>query len=322
MDLRFLLIRSFVMVAPLGLLCAFVEWRLSQLPNSHTLKKNHIEQHLADSEVLVLGSSQMLYAVNPQWMSHKAVNLANVSQSLWYDAALLEKYISNMPRLKTVCVAVSYHSFFADLSSTTEYWRDYFYERYWGLYSPTARPDFLRRHFYYYMYGRGQSLKLLTGLGSSGEMTAGAIQEGGWLPGDTTTWRELISDESGRQRIVSLHQEQDSLTGPAQWAALEKLLQLSQKHGVKVLLVTPPLCNTFRKHMDAAYWGAAQRKALALCAACSGCRYVDLSNAEQLQLPPQYFFDNDHLNAKGAAVFSKILNSLVTDVSGTSKHRD
>lgn len=311
MGLRFFLVRCFLIVAPFGLLCSFIEWRLSKLPNSHTLKKEYLETHLGDAEVLVLGSSQLFYAVNPEQMSRPTVNLANVSQTPWYDAALLEKYIDRLPRLKVVCMHVSYSSFFADLSSNTEYWRDYFYERYWGLYAPSARPDFLRRHFYYYMYGRGQSFKLLTGLGSSGEMTAGAIAPNGWLPGDTTTWRKEISDELARHRVESLHQERDSLSGPVQWQALSRLLQLSQKHGVKVLLVTPPLCATFRRHIDQNDWRDTQRKVMGLCGKTGGCHYVDLSDADRLGLSPKYFFDNDHLNAKGAKVFSQMLDSII-----------
>lgn len=311
MDLRRFIIKCFLMAAPVLLLIVLLEWRLAQVPNSHTLKKEYLEAHLLDTEVLVLGSSHALYAVNPSELSNVSVNLSNVSQTPWYDAALLEKYIARLPKLKVVCVSVSYDSFFADLSSTSEYWRDYFYEHFWGLYSPTARPDFLRRNFLFYLYGPGNTPKLLAGKGLLGEMASGVIRPDGWLPGDTTAWRSHISEESGRARVLSQQTEQDSLGAIRQWAALSHLLQLSQKHGVKVILFTTPLCDTFRRHMDERLWANVQQRLFQLCDQGLNCQYWDFSNAERLGLTPIFFFDNDHLNAKGAKVFSQMLDSII-----------
>jgi hypothetical protein len=85
---------------PFALFLGAYEFRASQVhPNSFSVKKALLERQAQDVEVLVLGSSHAYFDVLPELLGRPAFNLADVSQSLFYDRALLKKYLGRMPSL-------------------------------------------------------------------------------------------------------------------------------------------------------------------------------------------------------------------------------
>lgn len=99
------------------------------IPNSYTYKRDYMEQHGAQIETLILGSSNAYDGLNPSVLPH-AFNLANSSQTLEDDYRLLTKYIDSMDSLHTVIVGLGYHS----LGATTEDNRRTYYTIYMDLY--------------------------------------------------------------------------------------------------------------------------------------------------------------------------------------------
>ena len=88
-----------------------------------------MEQHGAQIQTLILGSSNAYDGLNPSLLPH-AFNLANSSQTLEDDYRLLAKYIDSMDSLQTVIVGLGYHS----LGATTEDNRRTYYTIYMDLY--------------------------------------------------------------------------------------------------------------------------------------------------------------------------------------------
>lgn len=99
------------------------------IPNSYTYKRDYMEQHGAQIETLILGSSNAYDGLNPSVLPH-AFNLGNSSQTLEDDYRLLTKYIDSMDSLHTVIVGLGYHS----LGATTEDNRRTYYTIYMDLY--------------------------------------------------------------------------------------------------------------------------------------------------------------------------------------------
>lgn len=106
-----------------------LEWIAESIPNSYTYKRDHIEQHGAQIQTLILGSSNAYDGLNPSVLPH-AFNLANSSQTLEDDYRLLAKYIDSMDSLRTVIIGLGYHS----LGATTEDNRRTYYTIYMDLY--------------------------------------------------------------------------------------------------------------------------------------------------------------------------------------------
>lgn len=99
------------------------------IPNSYTYKREYVEQHGAEIQTLILGSSNAYDGLNPSVLPN-AFNLSNSSQTLEDDYRLLAKYIDSMDSLQTVIVGLGYHS----LGATTEDNRRTYYTIYMDLY--------------------------------------------------------------------------------------------------------------------------------------------------------------------------------------------
>ena len=106
-----------------------LEWGAESIPNSYTYKRDYMEQHGAQIQTLILGSSNAYDGLNPSVLPN-AFNLSNSSQTLEDDYRLLAKYIDSMDSLQTVIVGLGYHS----LGATTEDNRRTYYTIYMDLY--------------------------------------------------------------------------------------------------------------------------------------------------------------------------------------------
>lgn len=106
-----------------------MEWVAESIPNSYTYKRDYMEQHGAEVQTLILGSSNAYDGLNPSELPH-AFNLANSSQTLEDDYRLLAKYIDSMDSLRTVIVGLGFHS----LAATPEANRRMYYTIYMDIY--------------------------------------------------------------------------------------------------------------------------------------------------------------------------------------------
>lgn len=106
-----------------------LEWIAESIPNSYTYKRTYMEQHGAEIQTLIIGSSNAYDGLNPSVLPN-AFNLANSSQTLEDDYRLLAKYIDSLDSLQTVIVGLGYHS----LGATTEDNRRTYYTIYMDLY--------------------------------------------------------------------------------------------------------------------------------------------------------------------------------------------
>ena len=114
---------------PLLIVAVALEFVAESIPNSYTYKRDYMEQHGAQIQTLILGSSNAYDGLNPSELPH-AFNLSNSSQTLEDDYRLLAKYIDTMDSLQTVIVGLGYHSF----GATTEDNRRTYYTIYMDLY--------------------------------------------------------------------------------------------------------------------------------------------------------------------------------------------
>lgn len=124
---RFL--RNIALLLPLLIIAVVLEWVAEAIPNSYTYKREYMEQHGAEIQTLILGSSNAYDGLNPSVLPI-AFNLANSSQTLEDDYRLLAKYIVSLDSLQTVIVGLGYHS----MGATMEDNRRTYYTIYMDLY--------------------------------------------------------------------------------------------------------------------------------------------------------------------------------------------
>lgn len=109
---RFIKYMSFIvlMLACVALACETI---VRHYPNSYKLKASVAQSCADDVQTLIFGNSRTYYGINPSEMTGKALNLANVSQTLEYDSFMLEHYFADHhSNLKNVIVQVDYSNLF------------------------------------------------------------------------------------------------------------------------------------------------------------------------------------------------------------------
>lgn len=90
---------------------SYAELTLYYYPSTFQRKVQYTKENKDNIEVLALGSSHNQSAINPEYFENiKISNLAFGGQNLAIDSAIINKKISEFPRLKFVIFELSYHS--------------------------------------------------------------------------------------------------------------------------------------------------------------------------------------------------------------------
>lgn len=302
--------KIFIFCLPLVSIFFYVEYKLRQVPNSYTIKKRYLEKNSKKIETVVLGSSQALYSVNPLYFSSKTINLANASQSLYFDVALLEKYADKLPSLKKVIIPVSYFSLFYDMNDGKEKMRAYAYYHYYNL----------KNHDFNYCDIKNYSLVSLLGIkrvlvsAKSGfkqlnDENILKMTTEGFLPYDSTNLNKRINDSLGKEWLAYHQSFMKKSSFNFNINCLNRLLQNLTKKNIQVYFISTPTYKTYYQNFDTLIVRTNDSVINSLCRSYN-CKYFNWST--DTSFTKQDFYDNDHLNKYGAVKFSKLLDSTIT----------
>jgi len=282
-----------------------MEYNLGEISNSYNYKRKCLERGLDTVQVLVLGSSQATYGINPDYFSLKGFNLSHLSQSLYYDSHLALRYIDKMPKLKYVIINVSYFSFNYQLMDGTEGWRDYYYSQFWGIDFNEIPLFDLKRYSKIFLYNPIASLSYFK-RGFRVDLIEG-YKPNGYLIADTVKNSLNISDSLGHQRVM-LHESYKEFRVKENKNELDLLISELKKRNIEPVIVTPPVFSTYYKYVDKA---RLKKNIDAINTICTKykCNYFNyFCDSRFIQ---RDFIDNDHMNFMGAEKFSKILNNEI-----------
>lgn len=298
-----LLLKIFFLALPFILLFTWIEYQTRQLPNSYSLKKSNFERIHDSVRILVLGSSHALKGINPDLFSCKGFNFSNSSQSLDFDAYIYHEFNSHMPSLKAVILEISYFSFFYTLGDSPEDWRQYFYYHHYGIHPSGLDLSDPRAFFYTTLYTKGFINDLVFGkLECKKEF--GDIQSNGWEKTSCISDPSAISDQGGQAR-ASLHK---SLMHESRASfilgRLEGLLSRLKQDNIAIYLVTTPVFSTYANHLDPEIIKR-NHDIISRLQGKYQVSYFDYASDPRFQKDD--FYDNDHLNTRGAEKFSRIL---------------
>lgn len=116
--LKILLVGIPVSIVMLGLE-VFVRW----IPNEYSYKYQYMENNIRNIETLILGSSVGRTGINPSVLGETAFNVANVSQDLIEDCAILQEYVPKASNLSDVIIALLPNSYSYLMCDGVESWR-------------------------------------------------------------------------------------------------------------------------------------------------------------------------------------------------------
>ena len=235
-----------------------MEVALRAIPNDYKQKRNYMDSHSNEIEVLILGSSHSLYGINPKYFSQKTYNMAYVSQSLDLDYKILEKYQDRFKNLKTIIVDISYFSLYVTLETGPESWRAKNYNIYYDIQTSKATNNFevltnkldinySRMKLYY--------IKRIKNDKAFIDSIFTAKMYNGWIPlKPAKTFDNLEGIAAAKRHTYDITQKSkveihDELTN-----ILGKIVDWSKQKNVKVVFVTTPTYKTYYSRINADQW--------------------------------------------------------------------
>lgn len=223
-----------------------LEWIAESIPNSYTYKRDYMEQHGAQIQTLILGSSNAYDGLNPSVIPN-AFNLANSSQTLEDDYRLLAKYIDSMDSLRTVIVGLGFHS----LAATPEANRRMYYTIYMDLYPrwpinkysfEVCNPEMLVKKIIKFAVSR--DVTRCDSLGQRVGHTLEAAQSGAeWWNKDVVA---LVMND--KFEILNHKLEiSKTVTENIEW--LTSIVDLCNAHGVQPVIVQMPVMKEYKRRL-------------------------------------------------------------------------
>jgi hypothetical protein len=298
--------RAALFLIPVCCIFAFLEYRMEHLPNSYNLKRSYFERDLGQIEVLFLGSSHAMNDINPAFLSYKGFNLANSSQSLYYDTQITSRYLEKLTSLKCVIITISYFSLWTQLADTRESWRDYFYYRYWGF----SNTDFswydLKKYSYVMLYGPSTTLKSIAGIKIDESFER--MSDNGWFKKESVNPNPNLTDVIGSKKVRADQRGMHKSHVSENLGYLTDLIEKCKARNIPVGFISTPIYRSYLKYTDSAINKMNREAINSLCDRYQ-CSWHDYS--EDPRFNERDYGDNEHLNYAGAEKFSLVINAEV-----------
>ena len=303
------IIKTLIFLITLIIIISFFEYNLSKVPNAFSVKRELLEKNIKEVEILVLGSSHTLSGINPTFFDYKGLNMANTIQSLYYDYQILSKNLDRMSNLKIVLIPVSYFSLEYNLFNGVQYWRSFFYEKFYKIPPQIKSKEFdIRRYSLIALYGGEKSL--IWALKRFRVNAAENITENGFnnMPYNIEQDIKQINNESGKNRVFFYNSLMEPGNIPENIHCLEKIIKELKDKGVFPVIITTPVYRTYSDNADIQRYGRLQKNIENLCTN-SNIKYFNYFSDPRFVI--EDFVNDDHLNPKGAEKFSKIINEEI-----------
>lgn len=287
---------------PLLVLLIAIEILLQSIPNNYKVKSNYIDKHSEVIETLILGNSHTYYGLNPEWMSERTFNMSNVSQSLDIDLDILNHYLPKMPQLKTVVIRLSYDSMFETLSKTDEHWR---YKDY-ALYTDIPLKYSRKHHSEILSISFKENLKRIYKyyLKSEASVTCNPL---GWgMDAHSSQAKDLYKNGA---LVAKKHTATSKNLFDDNFKTLKEIADLCSQNKVDVIMVTPPAFESYYLNLNYQQLEATVNTGLELANQYDHVSYYNF--LEYWRFDREHFFDADHLNERGALLFSKMINDII-----------
>ncbi|MDW5288845.1 hypothetical protein [Formosa sp. PL04] len=280
-----------------------LEVLLRHIPNGYQVKSDYLITHQESIKTLLVGSSHILYGINPVFLSKEALNYGNVSQTIDIDYGIIHQNLNNLEALETVVLRLSYTTLFEQLKHGNESWRLKDYTLYttvdldsklkynFEILSVKLKYN-LERIYNYYILKENFELVNKTGWGRSKVYDSTAnIDEVGILIAKKHT---ITNDELYVENLK----------------ILESIIEECKEKGVKVILVTMPAYTSYVQHLDQDQLEKTISAGLFMQNNFTNCSYFNF--LEDKRFGTQDFLDADHLNEYGAEKFSKVIDSILS----------
>ncbi|WP_223033813.1 hypothetical protein [Hanstruepera marina] len=297
-----------LLIIPIFLVWFTVELFYRNVSNNYTFKNQLIKNESKAVEVLIFGDSHTFYGLNPEYFSSSTVNMANVSQTIYFDKLLFEAHISKLTNLKCIVIPIEYTTFSQADNTQEDYWRKYFYASQMDLTVP-----------YIKWYDPKQySLALTQKLGKTATYVKMYLKTKTLVGCDKKGWgNTYISTVDSLElerlsKLISRKHDDGSMDFSKNIERINTMIQTCKTYNVKVLLVNMPVSQPYLSLLDQEEVAAISRISKAFDFDNEHVTHVNLLYDNSFSRND--FHDADHLNVNGAKKCSTIINSVIENL--------
>lgn len=267
-------------------------------PNAYSSKYQSFIRSEEKVEILVLGGSNAHYGINPWLMDKYTYNLAMISQSMLYNSYLLKKYIDKTPNLKTVIIPITYSSVFKIDGTGEDNWRRYYYYHFYD-HCPVLMPLVSIEKFS--VLKTLSAKTFLEGLLHSRKMEIS--DQKGWAGG----YKGHVPDFKISGMITAKRHENGSLKAEQNLLFISEMIKLCSSKNISVVLLYTPNLPQYINCLDKRKLHIMFTSIDSMALKYRNVRILNYYSSAKFN--ENDFFDCDHLNYKGAAKFTTLLNS-------------
>ncbi len=298
-------LKSLLFVLPVLIAGMALEVMVRQVPNDYSVKFDRLQSASKELEVLILGSSHTYRGVDPKYFTHKAINMANVSQTFDIDRMVFDWSVDQLDNLKLVVLEISHFSFFAELKNGKESWRIKNYNLYTDL-----RMDYSIKHNVEILNSPlKKNIKILKDYYLSGQTNV-VCDENGF--GGFTKTMPLKQLKKNGAAHAERHNKDINNFKEEYVEYLNEILDICEENDIQVLIYFPPAFKTYADGLDSTQLNMTLEKVEEAVAKHSNVVFKNLLYAEEFT--HEDYKDSDHLNVKGAEKLSKILDATITKI--------
>lgn len=303
--------KTLLLILPLVVLAMGMEVLLRCVPNDYQYKKEFLDTHAKNIEILILGNSHSLYALDPIYFEANTFNAAHVSQSLDYDLAILKKYEDEFKNLTTIILPISYFSFFETLESSQEVWRIKNYRIYYDIHQHNNLKhctEMLSMRLHTNIARIVNYYVLKEPLISCSELGWGTIH----LSKDAKDLQSTAIEAAGYHTVKDVSSDELQPINKDNQASLHQILNWSKERNVEVLLITFPAYKSYVEKLNTEQLISTITTTQNISQEYTNCTYLNL--LEDSLFVASDYYDADHLSEIGAEKLSKRINAIIDDL--------
>jgi hypothetical protein len=269
------------------------------------IRKDYVLRHTERIQVLLTGDSHSNRNLNPGMLTVPAASVALGGQPMSIDYYLLQQLLPTLPHLSTVVIEVSPHRFYYDLEANQ--WNAHLYRAIWGI--PYQTEQFSWKNYSLVLANHRHCTEVyLNYLGLSGKYLP--PDSLGFVPSDSCgRFHNLAYNEAKIAATFSMrHKFDDTSLVPVNLHFLNESIGMCRQRGVRVVLVSAPLYPTYTAAVPQWQWQRVN-DAIRRLADSNHVPWYNYSNDPRFTV--YHFHDDDHLNPRGAALFTAIVNNYI-----------
>jgi len=275
----------------------FYRW----VPNNYTYKHQRLPQIKESVKVLISGNSHALYGLDPEYFELPTYNLAQVSQTLYFEELLLQKHLPEFEKLQYLILNVSYFTLSQQDFTAEDVFRRYYYHAFMDITDAEMTPWDPKRY----------SLALTREWKHTWRFMKQVVKKGTLVNcnpngfGNDYIGQNINLTEEAIQQLGIRH-EDGLLDFSKNLERLKNISDLCKSQNIQLVLVSLPVSASYYQQMNIQKWQLIHERLVAF-ASTSGTVYFNLLQFDGVD--EEDFYDPDHLNQQGAKKISSWLHS-------------